>query len=1306
MDSFQLGRSLGGLVVMAIAALSLSVLASNLLIGLRRRRQQRLLMVNHLGLSYLHWGWAIPGLPLAATYAGMVGTTAITLYRFAREGAAETQKRANLPFSLNGALILYALLILLIRAIFFAAVPVPQLGLAIALGGALIVGQTAQEFQRGGTSRFGKSLSLENWEAIGGGLIVLGWLVSVHTIAWQALIISILGLWFFTLRLYRQEQSGDFIWLWLTGLQMFWLVWRLIPDSLQNTAIAWGQQLTGLENQSLPLLSLAFFPYLVLTVNFAEYFIRRNKENLAVIATTISGSLGIILTVFSLVNPLLRTLNFVGSSLLLMNLTRTTALKEWQRETEELSPPQVLALSSHVGLVLTLVSGIDWLFPQLSIGYWALICLGLMLLETLWYLKPLLSPIWLALMGSSAKGFALSLGAIAYCLLWWNQTGQGHGVTQWANYPLVPLTWGLFWGLVPLSWTAIAVLIPRKRSEASSLGIWTGIVWQGLTVLESITRWSGLGTATLVLFVNTSYAPTQLRTIATVGVVLGFCITGLEFAQIISVYPLDNALLLAIALLGILWGLRHWLTSRTSLLAELYRPALDFWAYPLAVLTLGSLLLNSPYGLIAPLSHAFQNPLALIVGTLGLIALTAYRSHQFPYTQKTISFNIGLVLCTQLILWHYKPWYLILLAIAFGVTLWQTKRLNSLATALISVGLLLALETRLLLLWLPTLISATGLLINAVTAIALWGSRQIISRRSDPLTTLYAQALDSWGTGICAVSLIGLTLHSWLIYNDIVPASLMGIGAAIAILVGLIYRLGLQPRNRVVYALAWGVELLTLEVLGWTGHSLVPLMIANLLLGIASQVLGDWWQRRLVRSSVSGLSSEPGEPSSPPPERLYLSSFHILPLLYGALGASLRWGLFTRWTGLTTLGLVIIAIGVGRRCQEFKPLLYAAVAGISLSAYELLQYHIIGLAIGDQLLAMATLATVIMYCYRILTPWLIHYLYLSKRELKIIAHLHWILGSLCLLLTLPFVVEMNELMGIGAGIFLTRYALWQGRDPNEPESLEYWVYLGLTEGIGVISYAFYSFHPPTELIQTLFPFIGILAAIAGMILYLLPWANWQWSTRPWQQLAMIIPLAGILPNLQGFYPLNLVAAAGFYGGLAYYLRQFRISYLSLILVDLAMVNTLKHFGLINPFLLGLIVSFSLFYCTWLEPLCGLGLDRQSRHTLRLIGTGIIGVLALRYYAQPGIIPGIIGIIFIFSGLGFRIRAFLYGGTITFIAIALYQLGILITEFPLLKWIVGLAIGLVFIWIAATFESSREKFTTLIRDWLGELEEWE
>ena len=787
------------------------------------------------------------------------------------------------------------------------------------------------------------------------------------------------------------------------------------------------------------------------------------------------------------------------------------------------------------------------------------------------------------------------------------------------------------------------------------------------------------------------------------GVVLGFCITGLEFAQIIAVYPLDNALLLAITLLGILWGLRHWLTRRTSLLAELYRSALDVWAYPLAVLTLGSLLLNSPYGLIPAFSQVLQEPIALIVGTLGLIALTSYSSRQLPASQTTIWFNIAVVLLAQLILWHYQPWYLILLVIAFGVILWQTKRLNSLITALISVGLLLGLETRILLLWLPTLISSTGLFISAVTAIALWGGRQILSRKSVPLTTLYAQALDTWGTGLCAVSLLGLTVHSLLLYNDILPAAGMGIGAAIAILIGLIYRLGLQPRNRVVYALAWGVELLTLEVLGWTGRSLVPLMIANLLLGIASQLLGDWWQQRLVRSNSS---NEEGEPSSPPPERLYLSSFHILPLLYGALGASLRWGLFTRWTGLTTLDLVIIAIGVGRRRQEFKPLLYAAVAGISLSAYELLQYPIIGLAIGDQLLAMAVLATLIMYCYRLLTPWLIHYLYLSKQELKIIAHLHWILGSVCLFITPLFSVEVNQLMGIGAGIFLTRYALWQGRDPDEPESLEYWVYVGLAEGIGITSYIISQFPQPTELIEILLPFVGILTAIAGMILYLLPWANWQWSARPWQQLAMVIPLVGIVPNLQGFYPLNFVAAAGFYGGLAYYLQQFRISYFSLILVNLAVANTLQHFGLMTIFLYGLLIALSLFYWAWLEPLCGSDLDRQSRHTLYLIGTGIIGILALRYYAQPGIIPGVIGIIFIFSGLGLRIRAFLYGGTATFLAIALYQLGILITEFPLLKWIVGLAIGLAFIWIAATFERSREKFTNLIRDWLGELEEWE
>ena len=513
MDSFQLWDSLVGLGVMAIAALSLSALARNLLLRGRRRRQQRWLMVNHLGLSYLQWGWAIPGVPLAATYAGMVGTTAITLYRFAKEGATETPKRSPLPFSLNGALILYALLILLIRAIFFAWVPIPQLGLAIALGGALMVGQAAQEMRHRKISRLGKSLSLENWQAIGGAWIGLGWLVSVYSLAWQAFLISFLGLWFFTLRLYRRQHSEDLCWLWLTGLQMFWLGWRLVPETWQTIAITWGQQLTGLENQAFPLLSLALFPYLVLTVNITDRFIRRNKIHLATAAAILSGSLGIILTVLSLSNPLLRTLNVGGSSLLLIGLTRTTALQEWPQNQEELSPPQALAFLSHLGLVLTLGTGIDGLFPDLSMGYWALIGLGLTLLETLWSLnpslKPLIAPVWLPLMGASAKGFALGLGAIAYGLLWFNQTAQWQGFTQWGNHPLVPLPWGLFWGLVPLSWTAITVLIPRQRSEASRLGIGTGILWQGLTLLDALSRWLGLGTATLILLVNTSYAPSQ-----------------------------------------------------------------------------------------------------------------------------------------------------------------------------------------------------------------------------------------------------------------------------------------------------------------------------------------------------------------------------------------------------------------------------------------------------------------------------------------------------------------------------------------------------------------------------------------------------------------------------------------------------------------------------------------------------------------------------------------------------------------------------------------------------------------------------
>ncbi|WP_048751336.1 hypothetical protein, partial [Crocosphaera watsonii] len=92
--------------------------------------------------------------------------------------------------------------------------------------------------------------------------------------------------------------------------------------------------------------------------------------------------------------------------------------------------------------------------------------------------------------------------------------------------------------------------------------------------------------------------------------------------------------------------------------------------------------------------------------------------------------------------------------------------------------------------------------------------------------------------------------------------------------------------------------------------------------------------------------------------------------------------------------------------------------------------------------------------------------------------------------------------------------------------------------------------------------------------------------------------------------------------------------------------------------------------------------------------------------EIGIIPGLIGLIFIVIGLGSKTRAFLFIGTITFLVTAFYQLVIVSFAYPLLKWMIGLLLGLMFIWIAASFENRRTQMTTIINHWVEEFEQWE
>jgi hypothetical protein len=77
-----------------------------------------------------------------------------------------------------------------------------------------------------------------------------------------------------------------------------------------------------------------------------------------------------------------------------------------------------------------------------------------------------------------------------------------------------------------------------------------------------------------------------------------------------------------------------------------------------------------------------------------------------------------------------------------------------------------------------------------------------------------------------------------------------------------------------------------------------------------------------------------------------------------------------------------------------------------------------------------------------------------------------------------------------------------------------------------------------------------------------------------------------------------------------------------------------------------------------------------------------------------------------AGLGWRVRAWLYVGTITFLLSNFYQLVILITEQPVTKWAIGLIAGMLIILLAANFERRKEQITQALQHWLDRLQEWQ
>ncbi|MEH1839508.1 MAG: DUF2157 domain-containing protein [Nostoc sp.] len=1116
MDSFRLWQNPLDWIVVAIACPSLTAIT----ILLFKNRSifpnlvtDKLPLINILGLSYLHWGWQLRGFPLIAVYVAMIGTTIITVYHNYQQPNFISEEdrcdRRQASISLLATVIIYALIILLVRAIFIVRVDVTQLGLAIGICGWLVT-WLAQQGRAKGTGEENISSSPSSlllWERLGGILLFLGWLVSVLNYPWQAIAVSGLGLWFVGSRLRQYSLKVDFAAVFAIGLQTIWLGWRLVPDDLEKLAIAIGTQLTNSQNEPWALLSVALFPYIILMVALTDRLHRTEKRELAKFGELLTLLFGAFLTTIAIVNPALRSLNLLSSTITLAFVT--------QRRSPSSLP---LIYLTHIMGVLTFCFTINWLLPTLSQQIWASILLTLMLAEWGFSLTEGLWP-------HSAWDIGLGLAAASFFLLWMNAESSWYGVADRQAH------WGVLWLVTPIALTGAAnITIRERRLTSRYLSVLAVIVAQLLTLQLSETRLIGLAVGTGLMFANTHYLRNQISAVITEGFILSFIV-------------------------ALLW-----------------------------------------------------------VGIPGLPRLT-----------------LG-------------GWFVV----------------------------------------------------GAIAILSLWLAQTILSRHGNELGIIYAVASDKWAIALCGFELFGLTVHSILIYSGFINSGFLYLTATGITLTAIVYRSWQQPTNWAFYGIGWSLELLTAQALGFGERSTVRIAIANIALGLIAQLVGEWWRRRHQL------------------ERLP-SSFHILPLIYGVFSVLLRVNTFTEWTGLYSLGVALIVIGVGRRREDFKPLLYLGIIGVSISAYELLFYQMLqasGGALGDALIAMSALGASIMYAYCILSPWLVSYLRLTPQELRGIAHIHWAWSSCLLMAAIPLPIAVNRLVGLGTGVFLIRYAIFQGRNSRTSLSIfkgitiaEIWVYLGLLEVAGMRVYwretAVGKFWA-----GPLFPWNGAIACVVAYFLYILPWESWGWSKRPWQQAAYIIPLIILWETRLQTYPITLLLAAGFYIFLAKVGDNIRFTYVSVALIDWALYRWFDSLRLTDALWYVTPIGLSLLYIAQVDTQLKLPEYKAARHILRVLGSGLICGWAILFHQNPAWIPGIFSLIAIFAGLALRVRAFLYIGTGTFLMTTIYQSVIFSLQYSFLKWVVGLLIGILLIYIAANFETRRTQITSLIRSAIDEFQSWE
>ncbi|ABD00989.1 NINE protein [Synechococcus sp. JA-3-3Ab] len=1230
-------------------------------------------LVNFLALSGLHAFWSLgpqelrPAFVLGILYLGILSTVIYTWSRRSRE--------------LRGSkiwLIGAAGSLLILRGLLSGHVQVPQLGLAVAL-----LGWLAAEWPQGSPDVVAEGAQegmLSRWWEGSWVLLVVGWLLAAIGLAespfsgWQLLGISLLGIHVLIGRLRRHTQSPQrdevlrvhLTLLFLLGLETCWAFWQVWPASWRQEVVAtvtnWFQPL----DSPWGLLGLALLPYEVLWLGLAARWQRSGPE---------AGETG-----FSgLVEPTERLVLGLGGSLLLLSLPYP-AIRFWhlllsagilawwlqQKSRSGETSNFLWVLLTHAYGVGALLAGIRWLLPDLfapavrstSLSAWGVVLLLVGLLQ--WAGRVAL--------GGSGRFWGLPVGL-------WQRSADGIGLVLVGSSYLAFLlqrfldssatgeqSMGWLWLLVPLVLTAAQVLalpplefMPRwlqipEQGEVGFLSWRQGIPERGSLRFPAVLS---LLLAQLLTFGRPG--------VEFLGLGLGLLLMATQVWVWASFPSADhelhtaNAVVPAEVLLTVTFGWGFGLVGIHRLFPALTESE---WLTALGVLLLFATAVRSTSGCRYSLGTPFHY--------LSPRLRAAYRP-----VLDGFGFLLGIVLLLSLTLQTLQP---------EAGRIGGGKYLDSpVALTLASGTVLVAIVLRL---W-----------VEVAPAFYRDGGVHPAGLESESPSPSRAEDVSTGGSGQEASSAI-----SWSVME------------------------GLS------YGLIWALELLVASSLLWVvrgSRPVAPLLaVINLSLGILFWIGPE--KLLFERPDRAGGTESSGGQLL---QRVKaLSCWGTAPLIYAGLGwlgshLELEW---SELTGLGSLGLSIVLLGVGRRqspeqhpCREQegppptnrKGILGAF--GISLAAYESWVYFL-GQQTGEfwedeaaVLTALLGLLLAVGYC--LCPSWLVATLRLKAAWLQRIGAGNWGLASLALwsFALSPWGKGLWVLTGSG----LVAYAAGQARTSTLESPTErnwvptVWGYLSAWQGAGVLLGGVFLGLPQLSIAR----WAGSLLCGLGLVYHGLPWRRWGWPAAPWQNTALVLPLAAFLVTAGGNNTLNLLLGATYYALLAIWRSQVRLGYVSLFLSNWILWSYGWHQDWASLTFYALPLVGSLLYVAQVDPGLQEASGRQGRHWLRLVSLGTwLLVVMVETHGQrwTGFWPVGLGLALGLLGLALRVRAYLFVGTLAFGLGILRQGWLLVTTDALLLWATGILLGLLLIWTAANLERRREEVGSRLSAWLGQLQSWE